>query len=156
MFGLTKREQRWAAEQKAAEVIIPALTKIVEASLAQDTNDRIATLTRELAEARLEITALTLVNKMRPAPQADMVPAEELAEARAEVERLKVDAERYRWLKECTNEQFDHLSGQWCALDLTIDVMMKIERNGKYASTSVMKCQHVFDDDQCVICGGLA
>jgi hypothetical protein len=42
MFGLTKREQRWAAEQKAAEVLVPALTRIVEASLAQDTNDRIA------------------------------------------------------------------------------------------------------------------
>ena len=31
MFGLTKREQRWAAEQKAAEAILPLIGKIVEA-----------------------------------------------------------------------------------------------------------------------------
>jgi hypothetical protein len=67
----------------------------------------IATLERELEEARLEITALTLVNKMRPAPQADMVPAEELAEARAEVERLKVDAERYAVLKTSHGREHD-------------------------------------------------
>lgn len=75
---------------------------------------------------------------------------------KAERDAAVADAERYRWLKECTNEQFEHLSGQWCALDLTIDVMMKIEHNGGYASTSAMKCQHVFDHDRCVICGSVA
>lgn len=82
--------------------------------------------------------------------------AAEIIRTRAERDAAVADAERYRWLKECTNEQFEHLSGQWCALDLTIDVMMKIEHNGGYASTSAMKCQHVFDDDRCVICGSVA
>jgi hypothetical protein len=31
MFGLTKREQRWAAEQKAAEAIIPLIVQIIAA-----------------------------------------------------------------------------------------------------------------------------
>lgn len=51
MFGLTKREQRWAAEQKAAETIVPLLTAAIEARTAMDTNDRIAALKRDLAQA---------------------------------------------------------------------------------------------------------
>jgi len=51
MFGLTKREQRWAAEQKVAEVIIPAITEIVVERLKMDTNERIAALTVERDEA---------------------------------------------------------------------------------------------------------
>jgi len=47
MFGLTKREQRWAAEQKVAEVIIPAITEIVVERLKMDTNERIAALGTE-------------------------------------------------------------------------------------------------------------
>jgi hypothetical protein len=105
MFGLTKREQRWAAEQKAAEVLIPAITEIVVERLKMDTNDRIAALEAENAELRVleseaaarhretlaelakvreERDAYMLLSKMRPAPQADMVPAEELAAAQAE------------------------------------------------------------------------
>lgn len=51
MFGLTKREQRWAAEQKAAETIVPLLTAAIEARTAMDTNDRIAALERGLTQA---------------------------------------------------------------------------------------------------------
>lgn len=75
----------------------------------------------------------------------------------AENAALRADAERYRWLKECTIEQFDYLSNNWCGLDNEIDSMMKIERSGDYyASASVMKCKHVFEDDRCVVCGGVA
>ena len=74
-----------------------------------------------------------------------------------ENQSLRADAERYRWLKECINEQFDYLSNNWCGLDNEIDSMMKIERSGDYyASASVMKCKHVFEDDRCVVCGGVA
>ncbi len=31
MFGLTKREQRWKAEQKTAETLVPLVTAIVQA-----------------------------------------------------------------------------------------------------------------------------
>ena len=58
MFGLTKREQRWAAEQKAAETIVPLLTAAIEARTAMDTNDRIAALERDLAAAQAERDAL--------------------------------------------------------------------------------------------------
>lgn len=91
-----------------------------------------------------------------PADGHEWFPCVLKADHEAALAAAVADAERYRWLKECTNEQFEHLSGQWCALDLTIDVMMKIEHNGGYASTSAMKCQHVFDDDRCVICGSVA
>jgi len=58
MFGLTKREQRWAAEQKAAETIVPLLTAAIEARTAMDTNERIAQLERDLAAAQAERDAL--------------------------------------------------------------------------------------------------
>ena len=54
MFGLTKREQRWAAEQKAAETIVPALVAAIEAKAALETNERIAELEAELAKAKEE------------------------------------------------------------------------------------------------------
>lgn len=47
MFGLTKREQRWAAEQKAAELLVTLTVEIVKASQAQ-----------ELAELRIELAEL--------------------------------------------------------------------------------------------------
>ena len=74
--------------------------------MAQETNDRIATLESQLAEARVELGEL--VKQRRQWLDTDlharaMVEQErELAEARAEVERLRVDAERYRWLRDCT------------------------------------------------------
>lgn len=62
-----------------------------------------------------------------------------------ENQALRADAERYRWLKECTIEQFDYLSNNWCGLDNAIDVMMKIERSGDYyaSPTAVAKCKSV-------------
>ena len=60
MFGLTKREQRWAAEQKAAETIVPLLTAAIEARTAMDTNDRIAALERDLAAAQSYATTLAV------------------------------------------------------------------------------------------------
>jgi hypothetical protein len=72
------------------------------------------------------------------------------------LEADKPDAERYRWLKDCTNEQFDYISDNWCQLDAAIDSMRAVERSGEYASPSRMKCEHVFNEDRCVKCGGVA
>lgn len=36
MFGLTKREQQWAAEQKAAEVLAKLLTDILKIEAAKE------------------------------------------------------------------------------------------------------------------------
>ncbi len=58
MFGLTKREQRWAAEQKAAETIVPLLTAAIEARTAMDTNDRIAALEAALATLKEDLRNL--------------------------------------------------------------------------------------------------
>lgn len=50
MFGLTKREQRWKAEQKAAETLIPMITAIAVEAMKQDDKDaEMARLTAELA-----------------------------------------------------------------------------------------------------------
>ena len=39
MFGLTKREQRWKAEQKAAETLIPMITAIAVEAMKRDDKD---------------------------------------------------------------------------------------------------------------------
>jgi len=37
----------------------------------------------------------------------------ELAAAKAEVERLRADAERYQWLRECARATSEHWGGRW-------------------------------------------
>jgi hypothetical protein len=62
MFGLTKREQRWAAEQKAAETLVPLAIAAIEARTTMDTNENVVTalnarlvqLEAELAKVRQE------------------------------------------------------------------------------------------------------
>lgn len=57
MFGLTKREQRWRAEQKAAETIIPLVVAALEANGLVETNERISYLNALNANqyARIEL-----------------------------------------------------------------------------------------------------
>lgn len=57
MFGLTRREQRWKAEQKAAETLIPLITATVQAAA----DVRVAeanTDTAELERLRAEVKRL--------------------------------------------------------------------------------------------------
>ena len=79
--------------------------------------DRIAALESQLAEARADVVAAA-GELMVPIPEpgtdmskvmiANALMRRERDKARAEVERYKVDAERYRWLRNCT---FDKFSG---------------------------------------------
>lgn len=71
----------------------------------------------------------TLLNARKALKESEQA---ELHALIVENQALRADAERYRWLKECTIEQFDYLSNNWCGLDNEIDVMMKIERSGDY------------------------
>ena len=74
------------------------------------------TLERELAEAQAEVERRFGIGG-------------ELIAARRERDEARKDAERYRWLKECTNEQFAYLEKEWCGLDNAIDYLMAAERN---------------------------
>lgn len=47
MFGLTKREQRWKAEQKAAETLIPLITAITVEAMKGDDKDAEITRLRD-------------------------------------------------------------------------------------------------------------
>ena len=78
MFGLSKREQRWAAEQKAAETLLPFL----------------ATLSRDKAEiSRLQnrIVALEAVNKALETAEANIILSlrKTLSVALDEIDRLE-------------------------------------------------------------------
>lgn len=59
MFGLTRREQRWKAEQKAAELILAALPKtlnaIAEIKKATAASEELAALQLEVAELRKKL-----------------------------------------------------------------------------------------------------
>lgn len=89
MFGLTKREQRWAAEQKAAETLVPLAIAAIEARTSMDTNERIAALERDLAAAQADVRehiALCIAaNKL-------------IDEARAEAAALRQNAHRGAWM----------------------------------------------------------
>ena len=120
MFGLTKREQRWKAEQKAAEVLIPAIVQLTEARLAMDTNERIVALEAELAKVKAEVVSasedsLRLIDTIKylrgiaERGEARTQRDDETVEAfvldyvkRLEAERDAAvqDAERYRWLRD--------------------------------------------------------
>lgn len=58
MFGLTRREQRWKAEQQAAELLVGLATAAINArvqiAIAEAQSDR----DKELAELRAEVAAL--------------------------------------------------------------------------------------------------
>lgn len=60
MFGLTRREQRWKAEQKAAELLVNFATNVVQAraqaDIAKATIDR-----QELERLRSEVNRLTAI-----------------------------------------------------------------------------------------------
>lgn len=86
--------------------------------------DRITALESELARVTLENEALKLLLKMRPTPQADMVPAEELERAKAEKDALREDAERLRDL--LTNIRCDIQCDHWHKdIDAAIDAARK-------------------------------
>jgi hypothetical protein len=62
MFGLTRREQRWKAEQKAAEALIPLIAATVQAAAeirAAEANTNAA----ELERLRAEVARLTAALK---------------------------------------------------------------------------------------------
>jgi len=61
MFGLTKREQRWKAEQKVAEALIPLLSATIKAAA----DIRVAEANEEIARLRAEVARLTAT---APAP----------------------------------------------------------------------------------------
>ena len=58
MFGLTRREQRWKAEQKAAEALLPVLAATVQA-VAQVRVAEANTDARELERLRAEVEQMT-------------------------------------------------------------------------------------------------
>jgi len=106
MFGLTKREQRWKAEQKAAETLIPMITAItVEAMKQDDKNAEIEQLRetvkglRESAELRVQYHSKELAyvaaerDQLRQYLDAAQRRGEDL---RAQVAALEVDAGRMR------------------------------------------------------------
>ena len=53
MFGLTRREQRWKAEQKAAEILVALVSTVVTAT-AQIRTAEAATDAAEVARLRAE------------------------------------------------------------------------------------------------------
>jgi cell division protein FtsB len=67
MFGLTKREQRWAAEQRAAETMIPLLT----ASIAN--NSRISQYEAEISRLNARVTELETANKILETEEANII-----------------------------------------------------------------------------------
>lgn len=60
MFGLTRREQRWKAEEKASELLVHFATKVVQSraqvDIAKATVDR-----QELERLRSEVNRLTAI-----------------------------------------------------------------------------------------------
>jgi hypothetical protein len=62
MFGLTRREQRWKAEQKAAEALIPLIAATVKAA-AEIRVAEANTDSEELERLRAEVVRLTAALK---------------------------------------------------------------------------------------------
>jgi hypothetical protein len=110
MFGLTKREQRWAAEQKAAETIVPLLTAAIEARTAMDTNDRIAALEADLTQAvQMYVDA---AQERDEAIAAEIKAEAELAKVKAERDAAVADAGRYRFIASRVRVFSPHIDGQ--------------------------------------------
>lgn len=67
MFGLSKREQRWAAEQKAAELLVSLAVSVVKAraeiQVAEAQSD-----TAELKKLRAEVAEMRQLLAARPLP----------------------------------------------------------------------------------------
>lgn len=59
MFGLTRREQRWKAEQQAAELLAGLAAVAIQARVQMDANDQSA----EIAQLRAELEALKNASK---------------------------------------------------------------------------------------------
>lgn len=93
MFGLTKREQRWKAEQKAAETIIPMITAIAVEAMKQDDKDAEMAQLRQYLDAaqrrgeelRAEVAGLrkALAAAIRQNEHDMLMTGEELRAARA-------------------------------------------------------------------------
>lgn len=82
MFGLTKREQRWAADQKAAEVFLPFLSTIVEAKMKLTESEHIARLERELAALKADIERYVRIASDQEAKLAALEAQEPVAASR--------------------------------------------------------------------------
>jgi hypothetical protein len=65
----------------------------------------------ERAELRAEIDRLR--DGLLAWQTASMDIMQQLKKAEAEVEKLREDAERYRWLRECARATSEHWGGRW-------------------------------------------
>ena len=98
MFGLTRREQRWKAEQKAAEALIPLISATVRAAAEIRVAEATAEATADAAELerlRAEIARLTAALK-RANDQAEHFEREWYLRGdalEAVKEKLKIDDE---------------------------------------------------------------
>ena len=76
MFGLTRREQRWKAEQQALEALTPLLVAKVKADArievaeaeAKAKADEVSQLRAEVAELRAMLLAQQPTSKAKPLP----------------------------------------------------------------------------------------
>ena len=102
MFGLTKREQRWKADQQAAEVLAGFVGTLVQAA-AQVSVAEAQTDAAELARLRAEAASFHM-DYRRKCDEETKAQAVEIARLRAQVTNLEagirelVSASGRRWL----------------------------------------------------------
>ena len=116
MFGLTRREQRWKAEQKAVETVIPLLTAAIQAGTAsRDIDDE-----KNKAVAAATAPLLARIAELERLRSEDHAHALDLA---AEIERLtpqlaearkQMEAQKDEWLSwEAKRRDLEADAGRW-------------------------------------------
>ncbi len=90
MFGLTRREQRWAAEQKAAETISGVLIAGLNAKAAADNSEALAAIAvRDARIAELEECNVELEDQLHVADRASKADQVIINHLRAELADLR-------------------------------------------------------------------